>query len=132
MVLEERVHPCKFLVRDRDTEFTSSFDEVFRAEGIRIVRIPVRAPRANAYAERFVDTVRRGCRDRMLILGRRHLERVLAEYLVHYSQHRPHRALGQQSALTMDSPPPVSDPEPEDLCGADAVFGLIHEYRLMA
>jgi putative transposase len=99
MALEDRVHPVKFLIRDRDTKFTSSFDEVFRAEGIRIIRTPTRAPRANAFAERFVGTVRRGCLDRMLILGRRHLEAVLAEYVVHYNEHRPHRGLGQLAPL---------------------------------
>ena len=132
MALEDRIHPVKFLIRDRDTKFTSSFDEVFRAEGIRIIRTPVRAPRANAFAERFVGTVRRECLDRMLIFGRRHLERVLAEYVVHYNEHRPHRALGQLAPLTVEPPPPISDPEPAQLRRSDAVFGLIHEYRLVA
>jgi putative transposase len=132
MVLEDRVHPVKFLIRDRDTKFTSSFDEVNRADGIRILRTPVRAPRANAFAERFVGTVRRECLDRMLIFGRRHLDRVLAEYLVHYNGHRPHRSLAQLAPLTMDSPPRTGDPEPAELRRNDAVFGLIHEYRLAA
>jgi hypothetical protein len=132
MALEDRVHPVKFLIRDRDTKFTSSFDEVFKAAGVRIIRTPVRAPRANAFAERFVGTVRRACLDRMLILGRRHLERVLAEYIAHYNGHRPHRALGQQSPLAVEPPPPISDPNPADLRRNDAVFGLIHEYRLVA
>ena len=132
MVLEDRAHPVRFLIRDRDTKFTSSFDEVFRADGIRVIRTPVRAPRANAFAERFVGTVRRECPDRMLILGRRHLEPVLAEYIAHYNDHRPHRALGQLAPLTMDSPPPIDDPEPAQLHRNDAVFGLIHEYRLVA
>jgi putative transposase len=132
MALEDRIIPVRFLIRDRDTKFTSSFDEVFLAEGIRIIRTPVRAPRANAFAERFVGTVRRECLDRMLILGRRHLERVLAEYIAHYNDHRPHRALGQLAPLTMDSPPPIDDPEPAELRRNDAVFGLIHEYRLVA
>ena len=109
MALEDRVHPVKFLIRDRDTKFTSSFDEVFRADGIRIIRTPIRAPRANAFAERFVGTVRRECLDRMLILGRRHLERVLAEYIAHYNDHRPHRALGQLAPLAPDSPPPIDN-----------------------
>ena len=132
MVLEDRVHPVKFLIRDRDTKFTSSFDEVFRAEGIRIIRTPIRAPQANAFAERFVGTVRRECLDRMLIFGRRHLERVLAEYVVHYNEHRPHRALGQLAPLNVEPPPHLSDPEPRDLRRSDAAFGLIHEYRLVA
>jgi len=132
MVLEDRIIPVKFLIRDRDTKFTSSFDEVFRADGIRIIRTPVRAPRANAFAERLVGTVRRECLDRMLILGRRHLERVLAEYIAHYNGHRPHRALGQLAPLTKDSPLPIDDPYPENLRRSDALFGLIHEYRLAA
>ena len=132
MVLADRVHPVTFLIRDRDTKFTSSFDEVFRADGIRIIRTPVRAPRANAFAERFVGTIRRECLDRMLICGRRHLERVLAEYVDHYNGHRPHRALGQQAPLTMDSPTPTDDPRPVELRRRDAAFGLIHEYRLVA
>ena len=132
MALEDRVHPVRFLIRDRDAEFTSSFDEVFRADGVRIIRTPVRAPRANAFAERFVGTVRRECLDRMLIFGRRHLERVLAEYIAHYNGHRLHRALGQLAPLALDSPPPIDDPEPAGLCRNDAVFGLIHGYRLVA
>jgi len=132
MALDDRVHPVKFVIRDRDAEFTSSFDEDFGADGNRIIRTPVRAPRANAFAEHFVGSVRRECLDRMLILGRRHLERVLAEYIAHCNDHRPHRALGQQSPLTVEPPPPISDPGPEDLRRNDAVFGLTHEYRLMA
>ena len=112
MALDDRAQPVKFLIRDRDTKFTSSFDEVFRAEGIRIIRTPVRAPRANAFAERFVGTVRRECLDRMLILGRRHLEHVLAEYVVHYNGHRPHRVLGQLAPLTMATTASIGDPDP--------------------
>ena len=115
MVLTDRAHPVKFLIRDRDTKFTSSFDEVFRSEGIRIIRTPIRAPRANAFAERFVGTVRRECLDRMLIFGRRHLEHVLADYVVHYNRHRPHRALDQQAPLAMEtSPAPIGDPTSPD------------------
>src|SRR5919112_4858415 len=80
------------LIRDRDSKFTSVFDAVFASEGIRILRTPVRAPRANAIAERWVGTVRRELLDRMLIINRCHLEQVLSEYLVHFNHHRPHRA----------------------------------------
>ena len=95
--LAQRAKPVKFLIRDRDTKFTASFDEVFRSEGIRIVRTPIRAPRANAFAERFVGTIRRECLDRILIFGRRQLEGVVREYAEHYNRHLPHRSLGQRS-----------------------------------
>jgi transposase InsO family protein len=132
VVLENRVHPVKFLIRDRDAKFTSSFDGVFKTEDIRIIRTPVRAPRANAFAERFVGTVRRECLDRLLIFGRGHLERVLAEYVAHYNEQRPHRSLGQLAPLDVEPPPPIGDPELRYLRRKDVVFGLIHEYRLVA
>ncbi len=90
-VLAERIEPIKSLLRDRDTKFTASFDEVFRAEGIRIIRAPIQAPRAYAFA----GTVRRECTDRFLILHRGQLQRVLVEFVTHYNEHRPHRALAQ-------------------------------------
>ena len=91
--LADRGRSIKFLIRDRDTKFTASFDEVFRSEGIRVIKTPVRSPRANAYAERWVRTVRTECLDWVLILGRRHLERVLRQYVSHYNQQRPHRGI---------------------------------------
>jgi putative transposase len=106
-VIADRAHPVRFLIRDRDAKFSSSFDEVVRFERIRIIRTPIRAPRADAIAKRFVGTVRRECPDRMLILGRRHLEQVLADFVVHYNEHRPHRTLHQQAPSTME-PNPVS------------------------
>jgi putative transposase len=83
MVLAERAHPIRFLLRDRDARFTVSFDEVFYAERIQIIRSSIRAPRANAFAERFVDTIRRECLDRMPIVHRRQLEAVIAGYVDH-------------------------------------------------
>jgi putative transposase len=80
---DEGVRPW-FLIRDRDSKFTREFDEVFHSEGIRIIKVPVRAPKARAHAERWVGTVRRECLDRLLILGRRHLERVLSVCTIHY------------------------------------------------
>jgi transposase InsO family protein len=81
----------RFLIRDRDSKYSGPFDEVFRSEGIRIVETPVRAPRANAIAERFVRTVRAQCLDWLLILNRRHLEHVLRVYVEHCNRERPHR-----------------------------------------
>ena len=82
----------RFLIRDRAGQFTSAFDAVFGGAGIQVVKIPPRSPRANAYAERWVGTVRSEVTDRMLILGQHHLRAVLDEYATHYNQHRPHRA----------------------------------------
>src|SRR5437773_10120004 len=88
----EKEQPFRFLIHDRDTKFSHAFDEVFRTEGIEAIRTPVQAPNANAFAERWVRTVRNDCLDCILILGRRHLERVLHAYTKHYNEHRP-RAL---------------------------------------
>jgi len=95
VTIAQRAQSVKFLIRDRDTKLTASFDQVFRSEGIRIIRTPIRAPRANAFAERFVGTVPRECLDRVLIFGRHHLDAVVHEYVEHYNTHRPHRSLGQ-------------------------------------
>ncbi len=89
----------RFLIHDRDSKFTASFDEVFRSEGINVIHTPVRAPQANAYAERFVRTVRTECLDWLLIVGRRHLEHVLRIYIQHYNRERPHRGLALQPPL---------------------------------
>ena len=83
----------RFLIHDRDSKFSGAFDEVFRSEGISVIHTPIRAPQANAYAERFVRTVRAECLDWLLILGRRHLESVLRVYTAHYNRERPHRGL---------------------------------------
>src|SRR5262249_36772590 len=85
--------PFGFLIHDRDSKFSHAFDEIFRSEDIKVIRTPVQAPNANAYAERWVRTVRTECLDRILILGRRHLEHVLRVYRRHYNEHRPHPSL---------------------------------------
>jgi putative transposase len=95
----EQVGQFELLIRDRDAKFTAAFDHVFTADGIRVARTPVRAPKANAYAERWVRTVRTECLDWLLIRNRRHLERVLAVYVKHYNSARPHRSLGLQPPL---------------------------------
>jgi transposase InsO family protein len=126
MDLGERAATFTFLIRDRDTKFTGVFDAVFASEGIRILRTPVRAPRANAIAERWIGTVRRELLDRMLIVNRCHLAHVLAEYVAHFNHHRPHRALHQAAPLRPLSPP-ESQPDLR-LRRRDRLGGLIHEY----
>ncbi len=95
MNLGDHADSFRFLIRDRDATFTAAFDTVLTAAGVRIIRTPVRAPRANAIAERWIASARRKCLDRMLITGERHLRLVLDEYAGHYSTHRPHQALGR-------------------------------------
>jgi transposase InsO family protein len=132
-VLAERARPVRFLVRDRDGKFTASFDKVFRADGIRIIRTPVRAPRASAVAECFIGTVRRECLDRMLIFHQRQLEVVLDEFIEHYNTHRPHRSLGQTPPLSTAPPvPSILCPDATHLRRSDRLGGLIHEYELAA
>jgi transposase InsO family protein len=114
----------RFLIRDRD-KYSGPFDEIFRSEGIKIVKTPVRAPKANAIAERFVRSVRAECLDWLLILNRRHLEGVLRVYVDHYNRERPHRALELR--------PPERDERREkspagEICRRDRLGGLIHEY----
>jgi putative transposase len=119
-------HSFRFLIHDRDTKFSHAFDEIFRTEGIKVIRTPIQAPNANAHTERWVRTLRADCLDRILILGRRHLEHVLRVYRRHYNEHRPHRALDL-------FPPNGRDPTPLDapnrLQRRDLLGGLIHEYE---
>jgi putative transposase len=117
-------------VGDPASPQSAAFDMVFAAAGIQVLLTPVRAPRANAYAERWVGSVRREVLDRMLIVGRRHLERVLGEYVIHYNSHRPHRALGQAPPLAPARP---SWPSPDArVVRHDRLGGLVHEYAQVA
>jgi putative transposase len=118
----------RFLVRDRDSKFTRAFDEVFWSEAVRVLRTPVRAPRANAYAERWVRTVRTECLDWLLILNRTHLERVLQVYVRHYNHHRPHGGLGLLTPQGQRQLEPITCAGTGDVYRRDLLGGLLHEY----
>jgi putative transposase len=113
MTLAEREEPIRFLIRDRDSKFTRSFDDVFRCEGIRVIRTPVRAPRAKAHAERWVGSLSRECLDRLLILGRRQLEQVVRAYIGHHNEHRPHRSLEPAAATRQAATNQAAADEPD-------------------
>lgn len=132
MDLGERVTRFRFLIRDRDSKYTAMFDNVFTAEGIDILRTPPSAPRANAYAERWVSTVRRECLDRMLIYNPRHLRAVLDEYVTHYNEHRPHQGRSQRPPNNDTSPPPVADLTTIRVSRRKILHGMISEYSQAA
>ena len=129
MDLGDRADRFRFLIRDRDSKFTTAFDTVFAGSEIRIIRTPIRAPRANAIAERFIGTVRRECLDRLLITGPRHLDAVLREFAQHYNGHRPHRSLHQHPPA--GGTPPHSGAAIRPL-RRDRLGGLVHEYVQVA
>jgi transposase InsO family protein len=130
LLMDMGTHAGRFqvLIRDRDAKFTAGFDQVFTADGIGVVRTPIRAPKANAYAERWVRTVRTECLDWLLIRNRRHLEHVLAVYVEHYNSARPHRSLNLQSPLPA-AQLPARTGRVEQIERVDRLGGLIHEYR---
>jgi transposase InsO family protein len=128
LLMDHGSHSARFryLIRDRDSKFTAAFDAAFTAEAVRIVRTPVRAPRANAIAERWIGSLRRELLDRMLIVNRRQLEHVLAVFIDHYNTHRPHRALDQAPL----GRPAAPQPHVEDAAvqRRPRPGGLINEY----
>jgi putative transposase len=120
----------KFVIRDRDAKFTAGFDAVFTAIGVRIIKAPVLAPRANAIAERWIGSARRECLDRMLITGERHLRLVLGEYADHYNGHRPHRTLNQDPPAGRAGP--AAAVTNMRVLRRDRLGGVIHEYAQVA
>jgi hypothetical protein len=132
MALDEQEQRPGFLIRDRDSKFTRGFDELFRSEGVQVIRAPRAAPKARAHAERWVGSARRECLDRLLIISRKHLERVLREYVEHYDTHRPHCALEQRPPLAKPLPPTSCTGDLMRLRRRDRLGGLLHEYELAA
>ena len=133
MVLADRVTTMKFLLRDRDSRFTTAFDAVFTADDIRILTSPPGAPRANAICERMIGTLRCELLDRVLVVNERHLRRILTIYLHHFNAARPHRTLGQlASAQAETQSPPVINVADHQVCRRPILGGLTNEYQLAA
>ncbi len=126
MDLGDRATRFTYLIRDRDSKFAATFDAVFTAESIQITRTPIRAPRANAIAERWIGSLRRELLDRILIVNRRQLDHVLTVYSDHYNTHRPHRSLGQ-TAPVQRTPAPLPAGE-LTAHRRERLGGLINEY----
>ena len=134
MEMDDRDQRPRFLIHDRDTKFSRAFDAIFHGEAMRVIRTPVRAPNANAHIERWVGSVRRECLDRLLIVSRGQLERVLRVYVGHYNERRPHRALDLQAPDPCTMPSTRGQPAGSNTAirRQDLLGGLIHEYEAAA
>jgi putative transposase len=119
----------RFLIRDNDNKYGAQFDRLAAASGIRTLRTPVRAPWANGTCERFLGNVRRECLDHMLVLGERHLRRVLCEYVAYFNRERPHQGLGQRRPV---SPPAMTTRSAGPICALPVLGGLHHTYQRAA
>jgi putative transposase len=133
MDLADQVIKIKFLLRDRDSRFTTTFDAVFAADSIRILTSPPGAPRANAICERMIGTLRRELLDRLLIVNERHLRRILTVYLHHFNTARPHRTLEQLAPAQADTQPPhVINLADYQVRRRPVLDGLTSEYQIAA
>lgn len=130
VTLNDHADRFKFVIRDRDAKFTAAFDAVFALAGVRKIKTPVRAPRSNAIAERWIASARQECLDRMLITGERHLRLVFGEYVDHFNSHRPHRTLRQRPPDGLEHPAAMSPAA--RVLRRDRLGGLICEYAQVA
>ena len=124
-----QITDARALVRDRGSQFIDSFDEIFRTEGLKILKTPVRTPVANTIAERWIGSIRRELLDRTKIWNHRQLERLVIDYSGHYNEHRPHRSLDQRSPLATS---PIVSPPHLRVMKSTRCDGLINEYRYAA
>jgi transposase InsO family protein len=120
--------PPRYLIRDRDGRYGEAFDRRLRGLGVRQLRTPVKAPRANALAERWIRSARNECLDHMVIFNERHLQRVLDEYVAYFNAWRPHRGLGQRAPCGSAPPPPISNAAGK-IIGRPVLGGLHHVYQ---
>ena len=122
--IQDRTVPVRFLIHDRDTKFLAAFDAVFTSEKVTIIRTPFRAPNANAYAERWIRSVREECLDKVVILNERHLHRVLTAYVDYYNMARPHQGLEQRCPIPLERVARDGPIKRRDILG-----GVLHDYH---
>lgn len=127
--LGSRVESLRFVLRDRDSKYTGSFDTVFEAEGMAVLLSAPQAPRMNAHCKRVIDTIRREALDHVLLLNETHARQVPAEYQDHYNRHRPHRSRDQQPPKAQEQPAVLNGFEPRKLLHTRILSGAINEYR---
>ncbi|MGW7541542.1 integrase core domain-containing protein [Streptomyces sp. NPDC054770] len=130
--LGAHIESLRFALRDRDSEYTGSFDAVFAAEEMEVLLSTPQAPRMNAHCERVIGTIRREALDHVLIMNEGHARQILAEYQHHYNRHRPHRARDQRPPEAQDQPAAGNDPHAQRLLRTSVLGGVIHEYRYAA
>jgi hypothetical protein len=121
--LEDRQPGIQFLIRDNDKKFTQAFDAVFRSEGIDVIPTPYRAPNANAYAERWIRSIRAECLDKLLIINQAHLRRVMREYTAFFNTARPHQGLDQRIPI-----PKMPHETTGPVRCRTVLGGIIHDY----
>lgn len=127
LAIEDLLAGTQSLIRDRDATYSGPFDELFRSEEVRGIRTPIPSPKANAFAEPFVRTVRRECLDHVLVFGEHHLGQIPREYVSHYNEERPHRG------LSLQTPEPKLTANPDGkIVRVAGLGGLINEYQRQA
>ena len=127
--LGPRTDSLRFLLRDRDTKYTASFDAVFQAEGVDVLLSAPQAPRMNAHCERVIGSIRREALDHVLVLNEAHARKILTQYQEHYNGHRPHRARDQRPPEAIDHPAPVHNLRSRRILRTRVLGGAINEYR---
>jgi putative transposase len=128
MDLHDAGATVKYLIRDRDSRYSTAFDAVLEDEGVAIVKTGIRVPRMNAIMERWVRTCRAELLDRTLIVNQAHLLHALREYETFYNEHRTHRALHAAAPLR-PLPQPITAPDRLDIRRRDRLGGILHEYQ---
>jgi len=130
MEMADRGEKASFLIKDGDTKFTEKFDEVFKSEGVRVKRLPFASPNLNAYAERFVQSIKNECLGQFVVFGERHLEFLIREYESHYNTVRPHQGIGNQPIVAM--PSQEGPPNPAEVECDSRLGGLLRHYYRQA